>query len=378
MLRQRQNVTARCAKSRQTPWRSVVGFPRRSRGARVLVTEGHVGVYEVADRLHPRPAKRRRSEQAPRLVGKPIRLTVAASKQEQQGVRRQVLDLVLQGVQLGRLRRARITNDRIRAETEAAGGCNEAAAPVSETIAIALDRNRGRGHQVVRTLQVGEAREMHVQCHDHRCGLWKLEAELTADMDTHAGSLSSDQVAASMQRACRQPFGSSSTARTYLFIGWSILYRFNCERGACLFRPKRLLKAAGTLRQLFDRIPFGSPLLIAAKFVEGNHHGNAFNPARDSLTRLLQGAFAGFVATVVIGFGWGGWTLGSTAKQLADKNAGAAVVAVLAPMCADKFRHGADATANMARTEKGQFMDAGLLHRERRLGDISRKRLARP
>ena len=153
----------------------------------MLVTEGHVGVYEVADRLHPRPAKRRRSEQAPRLVGKPIRLTVAASKQEQQGVRRQVLDLVLQGVQLGRLRRARITNDRIRAETEAAGGCNEAAAPVSETIAIALDRNRGRGHQVVRTLQVGEARKMHVQCHDHRCGLWKLEAELTADMDTHAG-----------------------------------------------------------------------------------------------------------------------------------------------------------------------------------------------
>ena len=98
----------------------------------------------------------------------------------------------------------------------------------------------------------------------------------------------------------------------------------------------------------------------------------------DSLTRLLQGAFAGFVATVVIGFGWGGWTLGSTAKQLADKNAGAAVVAVLAPMCADKFRHGADAYGEHGRTEKGQFMDAGLLHRERRLGDISRKRLARP
>ena len=72
----------------------------------------------------------------------------------------------------------------------------------------------------------------------------------------------------------------------------------------------------------------------------------------DSLTRLLQGAFVGFVATVVIGFGWGGWTLGSTAKQMADKNAGAAVVAVLAPMCADKFRHGADATANMAELKK--------------------------
>ena len=34
----------------------------------------------------------------------------------------------------------------------------------------------------------------------------------------------------------------------------------------------------------------------------------------DSLKRLLQGAFIGFLATVVIGFGWGGWTLGSTAK----------------------------------------------------------------
>ena len=98
----------------------------------------------------------------------------------------------------------------------------------------------------------------------------------------------------------------------------------------------------------------------------------------DLLTRLLQGAFAGFVATVVIGFGWGGWTLGSTAKQLADKNAGAAVVAVLAPMCADKFRHGADATANMAELKKVSSWMQDLLHRERRLGDISRKRLARP
>jgi hypothetical protein len=35
----------------------------------------------------------------------------------------------------------------------------------------------------------------------------------------------------------------------------------------------------------------------------------------DSLKRLLQGAFIGFLATVVIGFGWGGWTLESTAKD---------------------------------------------------------------
>ena len=72
----------------------------------------------------------------------------------------------------------------------------------------------------------------------------------------------------------------------------------------------------------------------------------------NSLTRLLQGAVAGAVATLVIGFTWGGWTLGSTAKQMAEKNASAAVVAVLAPMCAEKFRQGADASTNMAELKK--------------------------
>jgi len=70
------------------------------------------------------------------------------------------------------------------------------------------------------------------------------------------------------------------------------------------------------------------------------------------LTRLLQGAFAGFLATVVIGFGWSGWTLGSTARETAAKSAAIAVVTVLAPMCADKFRQAADATANMAELKK--------------------------
>ncbi len=38
----------------------------------------------------------------------------------------------------------------------------------------------------------------------------------------------------------------------------------------------------------------------------------------ESLTRLLQGAIAGFLATVIIGFGWGGWTLGNTATKMAE------------------------------------------------------------
>ena len=68
----------------------------------------------------------------------------------------------------------------------------------------------------------------------------------------------------------------------------------------------------------------------------------------ESLTRLLQGAFAGFLATVVIGFGWGGWTLGSTAMKMANQSASSAVVTALAPICVDKFQRTAEAKATLA------------------------------
>jgi hypothetical protein len=72
----------------------------------------------------------------------------------------------------------------------------------------------------------------------------------------------------------------------------------------------------------------------------------------DSLTRLLQGAAAGAVATAIIGFTWGGWTTGSSAKQLAEQKMSAALVSVLAPLCAEKFRGGPDASQQMAEFKK--------------------------
>src|SRR5271169_318726 len=72
----------------------------------------------------------------------------------------------------------------------------------------------------------------------------------------------------------------------------------------------------------------------------------------ESLKRLLQGAVVGFFATVIVGFNWGGWTLESTAKQMADKSTNAALVAALAPMCADKFNQASDASLNLAELKK--------------------------
>lgn len=72
----------------------------------------------------------------------------------------------------------------------------------------------------------------------------------------------------------------------------------------------------------------------------------------DSPTRLLQGAALGVILTAGIGFTWGGWTLGSTAKTMADKSAASAVVAALAPICVDQFQRSADAPANLVELKK--------------------------
>jgi hypothetical protein len=58
----------------------------------------------------------------------------------------------------------------------------------------------------------------------------------------------------------------------------------------------------------------------------------------ESLTRLLQGAAAGAIATMFVGFYWGGWSLGSTADKMAKDRSELAVIAALAPACADRFR----------------------------------------
>ena len=72
----------------------------------------------------------------------------------------------------------------------------------------------------------------------------------------------------------------------------------------------------------------------------------------ESLKRLLQGAAVGAIATILIGFNWGGWSLGSTADRMATEQSKLAVVAVLAPVCADKFRAQPDAAAKTVALSK--------------------------
>ena len=76
------------------------------------------------------------------------------------------------------------------------------------------------------------------------------------------------------------------------------------------------------------------------------------------LKRLIQGAAAGAVATMFVGFFWGGWSLASTADKMAKERSGLAVVAALAPVCADKFRALADFDARKTALSKIELVEA--------------------
>lgn len=57
----------------------------------------------------------------------------------------------------------------------------------------------------------------------------------------------------------------------------------------------------------------------------------------ESVTRLLQGAFAGAVATLVIGFMWGGWVTGGTAKSMTSEAVEATQVTLYSPVCVERY-----------------------------------------
>jgi hypothetical protein len=72
----------------------------------------------------------------------------------------------------------------------------------------------------------------------------------------------------------------------------------------------------------------------------------------ESRTRLLQGIATGAVASIVIGFSWGGWMTGGTVEKLAAERADTAVVVALTPICVEKFLGNSDAKANLAVLQK--------------------------
>jgi hypothetical protein len=59
--------------------------------------------------------------------------------------------------------------------------------------------------------------------------------------------------------------------------------------------------------------------------------------ARPTKALIFWACAASIVATMIVGFTWGGWVTGSTARRVAEATADDAVAKRLAPMCVVRF-----------------------------------------
>jgi len=58
---------------------------------------------------------------------------------------------------------------------------------------------------------------------------------------------------------------------------------------------------------------------------------------KEKIKTTLWGAVGGAIVTMIIGFAWGGWVLGSDSQDMGKDMAEAAVIERLAPMCVMQF-----------------------------------------
>jgi len=56
-----------------------------------------------------------------------------------------------------------------------------------------------------------------------------------------------------------------------------------------------------------------------------------------SRKRLIQGTIFGAAATMIVGFNFGGWTLGGTAERMANDRAVSALVTAYTPVCVARY-----------------------------------------
>jgi hypothetical protein len=70
-------------------------------------------------------------------------------------------------------------------------------------------------------------------------------------------------------------------------------------------------------------------------------------------TRLLQGIAIGAVATLIIGFSWGGWVTDTKAKSMASAAGTSGQMSVLVPLCVAQFMATDGAVAKIKITQYG-------------------------
>jgi hypothetical protein len=65
------------------------------------------------------------------------------------------------------------------------------------------------------------------------------------------------------------------------------------------------------------------------------------------LKPAIMGAIVGGIATMIVGFNYGGWYLGSSAETMAERQSTAAVIAALVPVCIGQSQVDPDGTTKL-------------------------------
>ncbi len=90
--------------------------------------------------------------------------------------------------------------------------------------------------------------------------------------------------------------------------------------------------------------------------------GDKFRDFRASKMTLFWSCAGCVVATMVVGFTWGGWVTGGTAQDRADKAAEQAVAALAADICFKRYLASPDARTNLtALNEESVYRRNGVL-----------------
>ena len=98
---------------------------------------------------------------------------------------RQRFDRMLLRVEDCRLGHARVLNERIRGQANAACGCENPCAHIAEAIHVGVERDGGSRLEPVGDEQIRNPTRMHVQHQNHGHGLRTVVEQFVAEADFH-------------------------------------------------------------------------------------------------------------------------------------------------------------------------------------------------
>ncbi len=91
--------------------------------------------------------------------------------------------------------------------------------------------------------------------------------------------------------------------------------------------------------------------------INGQGFGKRWEAFRPTKTIWFWSCAACAVATVIVGFNWGGWVTGGTASKMATDAATGAQAQLAAADCISRFQKGPDATNQFAALKKASSYD---------------------